>query len=288
VWGAVRSKLLLGLPSFSWTLVFFLVPIGLLLAYSFGQIDIITFKVQWGWTFGNYGDVFDPLYLKTIGRSLLLALAGTVGALILGFPMAYYISLQSGRRQLVLLLAVMVPFWTSFLVRTYAMTNLLAKGGPVDTVWGWLGGDPLNVLYTPWAVGLGILYSYLPLMILPLYAAIERLPRDLGEAAQDLGASRVRQFFTVTLPLTRTGVAAGCIFVFVPSLGNFLVPDLLGGGRRQMVGNLIQVQFLKARDWPFGATLALAVILLMAVVLVIQARLASRDRLAEEVCADAA
>jgi spermidine/putrescine transport system permease protein len=139
----------------------------------------------------------------------------------------------------------------------------------------------MHLLYGEFAIVLGLVYGYLPLMILPLYAAIERLPRDLPEAAGDLGAGAIRTFLTVTLPLTRTGVAAGCIFVFVPSLGNFLVPDLLGGGRRQMVGNLIQVQFLKARDWPFGATLALAVIALMVIVLVVQARLAARDRLEE-------
>jgi spermidine/putrescine transport system permease protein len=125
---------------------------------------------------------------------------------------------------------------------------------------------------------LGLVYGYLPLMVLPLYAAIERLPADVREASQDLGASAVKSFFTVTLPLTRTGVAAGCIFVFVPSLGNFIVPELLGGGRQQMVGNLIQVQFLEARDWPFGATLALAVIALMTVVLLGQAWLSARDR----------
>jgi spermidine/putrescine transport system permease protein len=280
VWGAVRSKLLLGLPSFSWTLVFFLVPIGLLLAYSFGQIDIITFKVQWGWTFGNYGDVFDPLYLKTIGRSLLLALAGTVGALILGFPMAYYISLQSGRRQLVLLLAVMVPFWTSFLVRTYAMTNLLAKGGPVDTVWGWLGGDPLNVLYTPWAVGLGILYSYLPLMILPLYVALERIDPAVREAAADLGASGWRTLRRVVIPLARPGILAGCILVGVPATGEYVVPVILGGGKTLMYGNVVAEQFQTVGNYPFGAALSITLMAALTVVVLVLRRGASRGEVA--------
>jgi spermidine/putrescine transport system permease protein len=280
VWGAVRSKFLLGLPSFSWTLVFFLVPIGLLLAYSFGQIDIITFKVQWGWTLGNYGDVFDPLYLRTIGRSLLLALAGTIAALILGFPMAYYISLQSGRRQLLLLLAVMVPFWTSFLVRTYAMTNILAKGGPVDTVWGWLGGDPLNVLYTPWAVGLGILYSYLPLMILPLYVALERIDPAVREAAADLGASGWRTLRRVVIPLARPGIVAGCILVGVPATGEYVVPVILGGGKTLMYGNVVAEQFQTVGNYPFGAALSITLMAALTVVVLVLRRGASRGEVA--------
>jgi spermidine/putrescine transport system permease protein len=157
------------------------------------------------------------------------------------------------------------------------INNALQSIGVID--------QPLPLLYNEFAIVLGLLYGYLPLMILPLYAAIERLPSDLREAAHDLGASSRRVFLTVTLPLTRTAVAAGCLFVFVPSLGNFIVPDLLGGGRRQMVGNLIQVQFLKARDWPFGATLALAVIALMTIVLLVQAWVVARDR--REATADA-
>jgi spermidine/putrescine transport system permease protein len=280
VWGALRSKLLLGLPSFSWTLVFFLVPIGFLLAYSFGQIDIISFKVHWGWTLGNYGDVFDPLYLRTIGRSLLLALAGTVGALILGFPMAYYISLQSGRRQLLLLLAVMVPFWTSFLVRTYAMTNLLAKGGPVDTVWGWLGGDPLNVLYTPWAVGLGILYSYLPLMILPLYVALERIDPAVREAAADLGATGWRTLRRVVIPLARPGILAGCILVGVPATGEYVVPVILGGGKTLMYGNVVAEQFQTVGNYPFGAALSITLMAALTIVVLVLRRGASRGEVA--------
>jgi ABC-type spermidine/putrescine transport system permease subunit I len=280
VWGAVRSKLLLGLPSFGWTLLFFLIPIGLLLAYSVGEIDIITFQVSWGWTADNYGEVFDSLYVKTIGRSLLLALAGTVGALVLGFPIAYYISLQSGRRQLLLLLAVMVPFWTSFLVRTYAMTNLLANGGPVDTVWGWLGGAPLDLLYTPFAVGLGILYSYLPLMILPLYVALERIDPAVREAAADLGASGRRTLRRVIIPLARPGIVAGCILVGVPATGEYVVPVILGGGKTLMYGNVVAEQFQTVGNYPFGAALSMTLMATLTVVVLVLRRGASRNEVA--------
>jgi spermidine/putrescine transport system permease protein len=280
VWGAVRSKPLLGLPSFGWTLLFFLIPIGLLLAYSVGEIDIITFRVSWGWTASNYADVFDPLYVKTIGRSLLLALSATVGALALGFPIAYYISLQSGRRQLALLLAVMVPFWTSFLVRTYAMTNLLAKGGPVDTVWGWLGGAPLDILYTPFAVGLGILYSYLPLMILPLYVALERIDPAVREAAADLGASGWRTLRRVVIPLARPGIVAGCILVGVPATGEYVVPVILGGGKTLMYGNVVAEQFQTVGNYPFGAALSMTLMATLTVVVLVLRRGASRGEVA--------
>ena len=280
MWGALRSRLLLGLPSFGWTLAFFLVPIGLLLAYSVGEIDIITFQVSWGWTASNYADVFDPLYLRTIGRSLLLAFGGTVGALVLGFPIAYYISLQSGRRQLLLLLAVMVPFWTSFLVRTYAMTNLLANGGPVDTVWGWFGGGDLNVLYTPLAVGLGILYSYLPLMILPLYVALERIDPAVREAAADLGASGWRTLRRVVVPLARPGIVAGCILVGVPATGEYVVPVILGGGKTLMYGNVVAEQFQNVGNYPFGAALSMTLMATLTVVVLVLRRGASRGEVA--------
>jgi ABC-type spermidine/putrescine transport system permease subunit I len=275
VWHAVRSKALLGLPSFGWTLLFFLVPIGFLLVYSVGQINIINFEVSWGWTLENYGDVFDPLYLETIGRSLLLALGATIGALLLGFPIAYYISLQRGRRQLLLLLAVMVPFWTSFLVRTYAMTNLISSGGPVDTVLGWFGGGPLNILYTPVAVGLGILYSYLPLMILPLYVALERIDPAVREAAADLGASDWRTIRRVVLPLARPGIVAGCILVGVPATGEYVVPVILGGGKTLMYGNVVAEQFQTVGNYPFGAALSMTLMAALTVVVLVLRRAAS-------------
>lgn len=171
------------------------------------------------------------------------------------------------------LIAVVLPFWTNFLIRTYAWIVLLNTEGPINQGLSGIGviDEPLNILYTEPAVIVGLLYAYLPLMILPLYSSIERLDPELQEAAANLGAGPVRTFFSVTWPLTLPGAITGCIFVFVPSLGNFVVPELLGGGKTVMVGNLIRDQFLKARDWPFGATLALAVIAFLVLLFIGQA-----------------
>jgi ABC-type spermidine/putrescine transport system permease subunit I len=274
------GRWLLAVPSFGWTLVFFLVPLGFLFAYSLGEIDIITFQVSWGWTLDNYSSVFDPLYAAAIRRSILLSLSATAGALVIGFPIAYYISLQRGRRQLLLLLAVMVPFWTSFLVRTYAMTNLLGNGGPVATVWGWLGGGELNLLYTPSAIGLGILYSYLPLMVLPLFVALERIEPAVRDAAADLGASGRRTLVRVVIPLAMPGIIAGCILVGVPATGEYVVPAILGGGKTLMYGNVVADQFQTVGDYPFGAALSMTLMAVLTVVVLVMRRLGAR---AEEV-----
>jgi spermidine/putrescine transport system permease protein len=252
----------LALPAFGWTAAFFLVPLGLLIAYSFGQIDIITFNVHWGWTLSSYSQVFQSLYLGAIERSLLLSTSATLACLLVGFPVAYYISLQRGRRQLMLLLAIIVPFWTSFLVRTYAMTNLLG--------YHWLGGGAL--LYTPIAVALGIFYSYLPLMILPLYVALERLDPSLREAAADLGAGGFSRLRRIILPLAMPGVIAGCILVGVPSTGEYVIPSILGGGKVLMYGNVVADQFQTTGDYPFGSALAVSLMALLTIVVLLVRR----------------
>jgi spermidine/putrescine transport system permease protein len=275
---AVRRGLLLG-PALTWWVVLLVVPVGLVLAYAFFKRGIYG-GVVYEFNLANFDRVVDPLYVDVLWFSVRVALEATLLALLIGYPVAWFIATRPPRWRTVLLVLVVLPFWTSLLIRTYAWIVLLNDQGLINQSLTSLGvvEEPLELLYNEFAIVLGLVYGYLPLMVLPLYAAIERLPAEVREASQDLGASAVKSFLTVTLPLTRTGVAAGCIFVFVPSLGNFIVPELLGGGRQQMVGNLIQVQFLEARDWPFGATLALAVIALMAVVLLGQAWLTARDR----------
>ena len=273
-----RRGLQLG-PALTWWTVLLVVPVGLILAYSLfrrGTYGGVVYEL----TLDNFERVVDPIYLKVLWFSVRVALEATVVALLVGYPTAWFIATRPKRWRTFLLVLVVLPFWTSLLIRTYAWMVLLNDEGLINNTLESLGliGSPLSLLYNEFAIVLGLVYGYLPLMVLPLYAAIERLGPDLREAAQDLGASGWRAFLTVTLPLTRSGVWAGCLFVFVPSLGNFIVPDLLGGGRSQMIGNLIQVQFLKARDWPFGATVALAVIALMTVVLLIQAWMNARDR----------
>lgn len=273
-----RRGLLLG-PALTWWALLLAAPVALILIYSFFRRGIYG-GVEHVLTLENFERAADPLYLKTLWFSIRVSVEATLLALVIGYPTAWFIATRPRRWRTPLLVLVVLPFWTSLLIRTYSWMMLLNDEGLINHALKSAGiiDQPLPLLYNEFAIVLGLLYGYLPLMILPLYAAIERLPMDLREAAHDLGASSRRVFLTVTLPLTRTAVAAGCLFVFVPSLGNFIVPDLLGGGRRQMVGNLIQVQFLKARDWPFGATIALAVIVFMALVVFGQAWLTARDR----------
>jgi spermidine/putrescine transport system permease protein len=209
-----------------------------------------------------------------------MAAIATVTALLVGYPVAYFVATRPRRWRTPLLILVILPFWTSFLIRTYAWIVLLNREGLINRPLLNAGiiGEPLPLLNNEFAIVLGLVYIYLPLMVLPLYASLERINPELREAARDLGASPLRTFLTVTLPLSSTGIAAGAIFVFVPSLGNFIVPELLGGGRHPMIGNLIQGQFLRARDWPFGAALAAGLIAITIGLLLLQAWLLMRER----------
>ncbi len=219
------------------------------------------------WTFENYQRLFDPLYLRILGRSFWIAGVSTALCLLLGFPLALFIS-RSGERKNLYLTLVMLPFWTSFLVRTYAWMFLLRDTGLINTVLQRIGviHDPLPLLYNDGAVILGLVYGFLPFMVLPLYASLERLDSNLLEAAADLGARPFATLTRVTIPLCAPGIRAGFILVFIPCLGAYLTPDLLGGGKSVMVGNLVQNQFTTARDWPFGSAMSLA---LMAIVMLL-------------------
>jgi len=253
--------------------VFFLLPLAIIVSYAFlerGRFGGIVIEPN----LDNFARALDPVFLRVLLNSIGIALVTTVLALILGYPTAWAISRLPRRWRTVALVLVVLPFWTNFLVRTYAWIVLLNSQGPLNGALVGLGiiGEPLELLYTPGAVVAGLLYAYLPLMILPLYASIERLDPELREASANLGARPARTFLSVTLPLTLPGVLIGSIFVFVPSMGNFVIPELLGGGKTVMVGNLIRDQFLKARDWPFGAVLAIAVLVFLAALLIIQAR----------------
>jgi spermidine/putrescine transport system permease protein len=206
----------------------------------------------------NYTLSLDPLYLWIYGRSVLLAGATTAICLLIGYPLAYFIARAPARWQGIWLLLVIIPFWTNFLVRTYAWMFILRTEGLLNTLLLQVGvrHTPLDILYTDWAVLIGLVYGYLPFMVLPLYAAIERLNRSLVEAAWDLYADGWSVFWRVIVPLTKTGVIAGCLLVFIPSVGAYITPDLLGGARTMMVGNLIQHEYLVIRDWPFGSALS--------------------------------
>jgi spermidine/putrescine transport system permease protein len=260
-------------PVTIWLGLFFVVPLLLILAYSFGTSGVYG-GITLGFNPGNYLKVFDPLYLEIIVRTFVIAALNTLLCLALGYPLAYFIVFKARRWRNALILLVMVPFWTSLLIRAYAWVVILGGNGIANKTLQFLDitDAPLTLIFTPQAVLMGMVYSYLPFMILPLYAALEKFDTRLKEAAQDLGASRWHTFWRVTFPLSMPGVIAGSILVFIPSAGEFVIPDLLGGSRTVMTGNLIRTQFLQARDWAFGSALSvmLAVLLLGAILFYIR------------------
>lgn len=272
----VERLVLLG-PGLLYLAILFLVPMAFIVGMSF--LDSARFGgLRWDIGIDDFQRALEPLYVNVLLTSLVIAGITTLLALLIGYPAAWAIARLPRRWRLVVLVLVVLPFWTNFLVRTYAWIVLLNSEGPINGALMGLGlvAQPLSLLYTQGAVVAGLLYAYLPLMILPLYVAIDRLDPELREAARDLGASPARTFLTVTLPMTLPGALTGCIFVFVPSLGNFVIPELLGGGKMIMVGNLIRDQFLETRNWPFGSVLALSVMGILLVLLVAQSVVARR------------
>ena len=234
-----------------------LAPMALVACYSFLSRGAYG-GVEWIGTLENYSRLCDPLYLKILARSAVLAAAATALCLLLGFPLAWFISRAGARKHLYLSL-VILPFWTSFLVRLYAWIFLLRDTGLINTVLlaaGWIR-EPLPLLYNHGAVLLGLVYGYLPFTVLPLYATLERPDPSLLEAAADLGARPLAAFRRVVLPLAAPGIRAGALLVFIPCLGTYLTSDLLGGSKTVLAGNLIQNQFTTARDWPFGSAASL-------------------------------
>ncbi len=254
-------------PAILWIGCLFLVPLLIVVLVSFATRGTYG-GVIWRFTLANYGELFHPLYAQIFGQSLIYAAVTTLLCLVIGFPFAYFITKAPRHRQAIWLLLVLVPFWTNFLVRTYAWMFLLRAEGLIN---GWLlhAGlirEPFEMLYQPVAVLIGLVYGYLPFMILPLYVACERLDPTLIEAARDLYAGRTAIFRRVIWPLAKPGVVAGSLLVFIPTVGAFITPDLLGGARTMMIGNLIQHEYLVVRDWPLGSALSLV---LMAVVILL-------------------
>ena len=264
--------------SMVWLVGFFLLPLAYLLAVSFARRSPYG-TVEWVLGLGNYVRAFQPVYLEIYWRSVWMALATTALCALLGYPVAYTIARRvPARWKSACLLLVVIPFWTSFLIRTYAWIVLLRTEGVVNTVLLDLHviHDPLRLLYTPFAVFIGLVYGELPFMILPLYVVLEKIDKSLLEAAHDLGAGTVRTFLKVTLPLSTSGLVAGTVLVFIPSIGAFITPDLLGGARTMMVGNLIQNQFAMVRDQPFGSAVAFLLTFVVLALLVVTLRTAQR------------
>jgi spermidine/putrescine transport system permease protein len=260
-WSNTHHPRWLLLPALLWMGLLFFIPLFIVLAVSFATRGTYG-GIIWHFTLSNYIDLIHPLYGRILGQSLFFATMTTILCLLIGFPFAYYIARAPRRQQSVWLMLVLVPFWTNFLVRTYAWMLILRTEGLVNTFllnWGVID-QPVQLLYTPFAVLLGLVYGYLPFMILPLYVACERLDPTLIDAASDLYASRVAVFWRVILPLAKPGVIAGSILVFIPTVGAFITPDLLGGARTMMIGNLIQHEYLVVRDWPLGSALSFVLI----------------------------
>lgn len=251
------------LPSRAVMALLFAAPLAIVAAYS-----LLTRGAYGGqgapWTFENFTRLIDPLYLSILAKSFWIATVSTALCLALGFPLALFIARAKSHRALWLAL-VTLPFWTSFLVRTYAWMFLLRDTGLINTLLQRTGliSEPLPLLYNDAAVITGLVHAYLPFLVLPIYATLERLDPALLEAAADLGARPWQATFRVTIPLAKPGIIAGCILVFIPCLGAYLTPDLLGGGKSILIGNLIQNQFTTARDWPFGSALSLALMVIV-------------------------
>ncbi len=259
-----------------WGLATILAPLATVAIVSLATRETYGW-IQWTATVANYRDIWHPLYGWIYLQSIGLAAVTTGGCLLLGFPLAYLIARAAPHRQPLWLVLILIPLWTNFLIRTYAWIVLLRTEGVVNSLLLHLGlvQAPLSLLYTPSAVVLGLVYGYLPFMVLPIYAAMERVPRSLEEAARDLYAGFWTTIWRVVVPLVKPGMAAGSLLVFLASLGAYLTPDLLGGAKTMMIGNLVQHEFLVVRDWPLGAALS---VFLMLLALVIVAAVRRLDR----------
>ncbi len=252
----------------TWAVVagLFLLPTLFLLVASFATYDYDTGRLSWGFTLENYAGLFRSSTFVAFGNSILLSMTATVACVVIGYPIAYAISLTRGAVQNLLLLAVIVPFWTAFVVRVYAWITLLGTNDVVPTLLTATGLFPadLDLNYTPFAVFIGLVYCYLPLAILPIYAVLEQRDRNLVAAAQDLGYSPAKAFFRITFPMSLSGVGVAALLVGVPSLGEYTIPTVLGGGKTLMVGNLITNAFSVTGNYAAGSTIA--VLLLVAIV----------------------
>ena len=250
-------------PAFIYLLLFMILPLVLVVILSVltrGPYGNVVYRLN----LSNYSRLIDSLYLRILWYSVLVAAITTAFTIIVGFPLAYYIAKVPPSRRSLLLFLILVPFWTNFIIRIYAWIMILRSEGFLNTLLLNLNliKAPLNILYTPTAVLIGMVYEFLPFMVLPLYASLEKIEMSQLEAAADLGARPWKAFMRITFPLSIPGIIAGSILVFIPAMGMFVVPDLMGGAKTILVGNLIRNQFLTARDWPFGAAASMLLLIL--------------------------
>ncbi|WP_245600308.1 ABC transporter permease [Sphingomonas jaspsi] len=270
-----------------WLLLFFIIPMGIVWLYSFGTNAGLT-EIKISGTFANYARAIEPLYLTIFAKSVGVAALTTLICLFVGFPVALAIVFATDKWKPWLLLGIMLPFWTNLLVRTYALMAVLRTEGYANQSIGWLHDkfgslmtlvgmgppqayEPMHLLYNNFAVVLGLVYVHLPFMVLPLYAALDRLDKSLIEASLDLGAGHTRTLLNIVAPLALPGIISGLIITFVPALGAYLTPDLLGGPDSQMIANVIERQFKRANDWPFGAALSFLLMYATFIIIALQA-----------------
>ncbi len=274
-----RRPLFLMTPALLWLFGLMVVPCLLILALAFFRRGIYG-GIEYTLTLENIALVFDPLYFQIFLKSAGIAGLAAGIACVLGYAAAYAIAAMPRRHQPMLLFFAVLPFWSNYLVRTYAWIVLLNREGLIVNLARWIGyeGELPSMLYTESAVVIGLIYNYLPFVILSCYAPLSRLNPDVAEASRDLGASGWTTFRRVTLPMTVPGIATGFVFVFVLSIGNFVTPALLGGGQFQMIGNLVYAQFLTANDWPFGSALSMILIAIMMGLLTLQTFATERGR----------
>lgn len=251
-------------PYIVWSVIMIILPMLMIVMYAFTQKgnDVLTFRV----TLDNFIYFFsDSIFLEVLERSLWVAVLTTVLCLFLGYPVAYIISQASGRKKMMLVLLVTIPMWINMLVRTYAWVGILQDKGMVNTILGFFGLGPVTLIYTDFAVVLGMVYNFIPFMILQIYTALSKMDKSYLEAASDLGANKVQSFLKITLPLSLPGVLSGITLVFLPAVSSFFIPKMLGGGQYVLIGNVIESQFLTSGNWNFGS----AISLIMAVIIMI-------------------
>jgi spermidine/putrescine transport system permease protein len=265
-------------PAWTYYAAFFVGPLLIIVAYAFATRTGLL-GVRFGLYPDNFVDLWDPLWLRIYGNTFLLSFLGTAGCLLVSYPFAYWLATRVRRRRTLLLILVIVPFWTSILIRTYAWQLILTPRGPLSSLLQGLNviANPLDVLFTSRAVFVGLVYDYLPLMVFPLYVSLERLDRRLVEASRDLGVGRWGTFWRVTVPLTMPGILTGCLLVFVPMTGEYVVPTILGGAKLALFGTIVGNQFLDAFNWPFGAAMSLVLVVFLLVVIFVYLRFLGRQ-----------
>lgn len=275
----LKERILLIVPDTAANVLLLILPLAVILLYSVWTTDTATFTVKPLFTLENFQSIMQPIYVQALGRSVLITVSTVLGCILLGFPLAYFISQAPKKLQMVLLLAVMVPFWTSFVVRTYAWLTLLAPSGAVTQLLSLTGivSPDADLRYTQTAITIGMIYTYLPMMVLPLFATLEKLDPNLLAASADLGGSSVRTFFSVVVPQARSGIAAGCLLVAIPALGEYTIPAILGGGKTLMIGNVIASEFTTTGDYSRGAALA-AILMIVVLLVVVGMQIAARRK----------